>query len=153
MDVGQTAERQKCELMRQIAPFAIVQGITGRLPILILSSSNLLWVCVVVNWRGLEGLWGDGAKAYVLIEVRQKTEPWLSVRGKWQLLKTLTCERIVFDWWFKFDSSFKGCARPKYTQRKTQYPKSRTRCSSLLELILRLTRSESNPPENHTEDT
>lgn len=36
MDEGQS------ELMRQFALFAVVEGITGRLPILILFSSNLL---------------------------------------------------------------------------------------------------------------
>lgn len=49
MDEGQAADRQKSELMRQIALFAVVRGITGRLPILILSSSNLLRIAVVVK--------------------------------------------------------------------------------------------------------
>lgn len=49
--------------MRQIAPFAAVRGITARLPILILFSSNFaLSVSVVVNWRGAAGrggAWGQ----------------------------------------------------------------------------------------------
>lgn len=46
MDEGQAADRQKSELMRQIALFTVVRGITGRLPILILPSSNLLRISV-----------------------------------------------------------------------------------------------------------
>lgn len=47
--------------MRQIALFAAVRGITGRLPILILLSSNFpLSVSVVANWRGATGA-GRGA--------------------------------------------------------------------------------------------
>lgn len=49
MDEGQAADRQTSELMRQIALFAVVRGITGRLPILILSSSNLLRMAVAVE--------------------------------------------------------------------------------------------------------
>lgn len=47
--------------MRQIALFAAVRGITGRLPILILLSSNFpLSASVAANWRGAAGA-GRGA--------------------------------------------------------------------------------------------
>lgn len=58
---GPGGERQKSELMRQIALFAAVRGITGRLPILIFLSSNFLRsVSVVAKWRGAAGA-GRGA--------------------------------------------------------------------------------------------
>lgn len=45
--------------MRQIALFAVVRGITGRLSIQILYSSNsALSLAVVVNRRGAAG-WGE----------------------------------------------------------------------------------------------
>lgn len=137
---GPDGKQQKSELMRQIALFAAVRGITGRLPILILFSSNFaLSVSVVVNWRGAVGRGGAWGRCECPCFDRGEIEGSASAlcQGKMTAAQNtdLWMDRVS-DWCLQSDSCFEGCAWPKYTQHETEYLISHMRSSSFIELIL-----------------
>lgn len=159
MDEVQAADRQKSELMRQIALFAAVRGITGRLPILILPSSDLLWISAVEKWRGLEGQRGDAVNAPVLIEVRQQTEPWLSVLvgvGVGDSCSKHWAENRFLGDTLDFRPASRVACRQKALSEGPSILKVARDTVYCHDLTLRLTHNKSTPPENthtHTEGT